>query len=143
MHDVPHEEPAVAEIAGADPGQPTSAPSGESTDHGHSTTHLRPADIGADLGSRATLVQFSSAFCQPCRATRLVLADVATKVPGVEHVEVDAETHLELVRRLHVMRTPTVFVLDASGEIRKRASGLARKPDVLAALADFVPEVRT
>src|SRR5690348_12215146 len=32
----------------------------------------------AQRGERATLLQFSSAFCAPCRATRRVLADVAT-----------------------------------------------------------------
>src|SRR3954451_18065399 len=50
----------------------------------------------AGLGERATLLQFSSAFCAPCRATRRTLADVAGLVPGVVHVEVDAEPHLEL-----------------------------------------------
>ncbi|MGZ5405796.1 MAG: hypothetical protein ACXWDL_14175, partial [Nocardioides sp.] len=33
--------------------------------------------LGDRLGERATLLQFSSAFCAPCRATRRVLADVA------------------------------------------------------------------
>ena len=33
------------------------------------------------LGERATLLQFSSAFCAPCRATRRVLADVADRRP--------------------------------------------------------------
>ncbi|MGZ4582661.1 MAG: thioredoxin, partial [Nocardioidaceae bacterium] len=33
-------------------------------------SRLTPADLGQPLGDRATLVQFSSAFCQPCRATR-------------------------------------------------------------------------
>jgi len=99
---------------------------------------LTPDDLGAPLGERATLVQFSSAFCQPCRATRLILDDVATLVPGVAHIEVDAESHLDLVRRLDVTRTPTVLVLDATGRIRTRATGAPRKPDVLAALADVV-----
>jgi thiol-disulfide isomerase/thioredoxin len=54
-------------------------------------------DIGADLGGRATLVQFSTAFCAPCRATRQVLRSVAGQLDGVEHVEVDAESTLELV----------------------------------------------
>ena len=100
--------------------------------------HLQPADLGADLGEQATLVQFSSAFCQPCRATRQVLGQVADMVPGVAHVEVDAEEHLDLVRRLHVLRTPTVFVLDDAGAIRKRASGTPRKADIIAALGEFV-----
>ena len=56
--------------------------------------------LGHDPGERATLLQFSSAFCAPCRATRRVLGEVAELVPGVRHVEVDAEHHLELVRRL-------------------------------------------
>lgn len=95
---------------------------------------LTSSDLGAPLGERATLVQFSSAFCQPCRATRVVLGEVAGQVEGVRHVEIDAESHLELVRRLDVMRTPTVFVLDAGGRIVRRASGAPRKADVLAAL---------
>jgi thiol-disulfide isomerase/thioredoxin len=95
---------------------------------------LGPADLGAPLGERATLVQFSSAFCQPCRATRRVLADVSSTVPGVAHVEVDAESQLDLVRRLDVRRTPTVLVLDAAGRVVRRASGQPRTADVVAAL---------
>ncbi|MFC8822033.1 TlpA family protein disulfide reductase [Streptomyces rochei] len=99
---------------------------------------LGPADLGADLGARATLVQFSSAFCAPCRATRRVLAEVARMVPGVAHVEVDAEARLELVRSLGVLKTPTVFVLDAAGRIVRRAAGQPRKADVIAALGQAV-----
>ena len=101
-------------------------------------TVLAPDDLGAALGERATLVQFSTAFCQPCRATRRVLDEVSLLVPGVAHVEVDAESHLDLVRRLDVRRTPTVLVLDATGAVVRRASGQPRKADVLAALAEAV-----
>jgi len=87
------------------------------------------------LGERATLLQFSSAFCAPCRATRLVLDDVSATTPGVAHVEVDAEQHLDVVRRLHVLKTPTTLILDASGAEVGRARGAARKQQVLAALA--------
>ena len=55
-------------------------------------------------------------------------------VDGVAHVEIDAESHLDLVRRLDIMRTPTVLILDAGGRIVQRASGAPRKVDVLAAL---------
>ncbi|MEU1020053.1 thioredoxin family protein [Streptomyces sp. NPDC005900] len=95
---------------------------------------LGAADLGHELGERATLVQFSSAFCRPCGATRRVLADVAAMVPGVTHVEIDAEEHLDLVRRLRVERTPTVLVLDAHGDPVRRAAGQPRKADVIAAL---------
>jgi len=106
-----------------------------------------PADVpppsvvaghGIALGERATLVQFSSAFCAPCRATRRVLADVAGVVPGVEHVEIDAEHHLDLVRELGILRTPTTLVLDAHGQEVRRAAGAPRKEDVLAALTEAV-----
>ncbi|MFC3998445.1 TlpA family protein disulfide reductase [Nocardiopsis sediminis] len=101
-------------------------------------TALTAEDIGAPLGGRATLVQFSSAFCQPCRATRRVLADVGAMVEGVAHVEIDAESRLDLVRRLNILRTPTVLVLDAGGNVVRRASGQPRKADVIAALGAAV-----
>ncbi len=94
------------------------------------------------LGERATLLQFSSAFCAPCRATRRVLADVAAVVPGVTHVEIDAEHHLDLVRRVGVLRTPTTLVLDHAGREVSRASGALRKEQVIAALAQAIPEDR-
>lgn len=90
--------------------------------------------LGRALGERATLVQFSSAFCAPCRATRRTLADVAGMTDGVAHVEIDAESRLDLVRELNVLRTPTVFVLAADGRIVRRASGQPRKADVIAAI---------
>ena len=92
------------------------------------------SELGEQPGERATLLQFSSAFCAPCRATRRVLSDVAGVVPGVRHVEVDAEAHLDLVRRLNVLKTPTTLVLDARGNVTQRASGQPRKEQILAAL---------
>ncbi|REE96592.1 thioredoxin family protein [Thermomonospora umbrina] len=95
---------------------------------------LGPEELGVGLGERATLVQFSTAFCAPCRTTRRVLEDVAGMVEGVAHVEIDAEARLDLVRRLNVVRTPTVLVLDTAGRVVRRASGAPRKADVIAAL---------
>jgi thiol-disulfide isomerase/thioredoxin len=112
------------------------APAGEG--HGHDGDRVGPADIGEPLGERATLVQFSSAFCAPCRATRVVLDEVSGMVDGVTHVEIDAEAHLDLVRRLDVRRTPTVLVLDAHGVVRVRAAGAPRKADVIAAIGTVV-----
>lgn len=97
---------------------------------------LTSDDLGAPLGPRATLLQFSSAFCAPCRATRRVLAGVAAMTDGIAHVEIDAESHLDLVRRLDVRRTPTVFVLGPDGRIARRASGQPRTADVIAALGE-------
>ena len=85
-------------------------------------------------GERATLVQLSSAFCAPCRTTRRVLADVASMVPGVSHVEIDAEHHLDLVRRLGILRTPTTLVLGPDGHEVSRAGGVPVAAQVVAAI---------
>jgi thiol-disulfide isomerase/thioredoxin len=94
--------------------------------------------LGQALGERATLVQFSSAFCAPCRATRRILTEVTGLLEGVTYVEVDAESRLDLVRALHVLRTPTVLVVDSAGRIVKRAAGQPRKVDVIAALGPVI-----
>jgi thiol-disulfide isomerase/thioredoxin len=101
---------------------------------------LTSEQLGQALGERATLVQFSSAFCAPCRATRRILAEVAGMTDGVTYIEVDAESRLDLVRSVNVLRTPTVLVTDSGGRIVKRASGQPRKPDVIAALGLAVQE---
>lgn len=59
-------------------------------------------------------------------------------VPGVSHVEIDAEDHLDLVRELDILKTPTVLVLDADGRVVRRATGQPRKADVIAALGEAV-----
>lgn len=105
-------------------------------------TRLSDDDLAAlglaELGERATLVQFSSAFCAPCRATRRILGEVASMVDGVAYAEVDAEAHLDAMRRFHVLRTPTVLVLDRDRRVVVRASGQPRKADVLAAVGKAV-----
>lgn len=99
---------------------------------------LTGSALGAELGTAATLVQFSTAFCQPCRATRRILDEVSSMVEGVVHVEIDAESHLDLVRAHDIRRTPTVLVLDREGVVRRRAAGLPRKADVIAALGEVI-----
>ena len=91
--------------------------------------------IGTDLGSRATLVQFSSAFCSPCRATRMLLEDVTEDMGDVVYVEIDAETNLELVRTLDIRSTPTTLFLDRTGHEVGRAMGAPKRDQVLSAIA--------
>ena len=99
---------------------------------------LTEADLGGALGERATLVQFSTEFCAPCRPTRQILAQVAGSLDGVRHVEIDAADRLDLVRRLRINSTPTVLVLGPDGVIAQRATGLPRQADVIAALGSVI-----
>jgi thiol-disulfide isomerase/thioredoxin len=90
---------------------------------------VRPAD--ADL----TVVQFSTAFCAPCRATKARLEQLQATRPGLAVVHVDAESHLDEVRELDVRRTPTLFYLGRDGALVGRSSG-APRPEELTALVD-------
>ena len=116
---------AVRRHAGADAAPPAATPAGAEL----------VAAVGRQLGERATLLQFSSAFCAPCRSTRRVLGEVTGLVEGVAHVEVDAEHHLDATRAFGILRTPTTVVLDASGAEVTRATGAPTRDQVLSALA--------
>ncbi len=112
-----------------DPATPADDPAADSA-----WQWVADAAPAALAGERATLVQFSSAFCAPCRATRRVLGEIPGMVSGVTHVEIDAEHHLELVRRLGIMRTPTTLVLGPDGHEVSRASGVPVAAQVVAAI---------
>ena len=85
--------------------------------------HLTAEDLGAPLGQRATFVQFSSAFCAPCRGTRRILERLVATDDGVAHVELDVADRTDLGERFGVTVTPTVLVLDRDGVVVRRASG--------------------
>ena len=97
-------------------------------------TGLTAAELGVRLGATATVVQFSSPACAPCRAARRLLGEVTTTRPDVVHVDLDAAAHLDLVRRHGVLTTPTLLVLDASGTVRRRLTGTVDRPHLDQAL---------
>jgi len=103
-------------------------------------TQLGAQDLGIPLGTGATVVQFSSTFCQPCRMTRIVVERAVATTQGVVHVDLDVADHLELGERLAIDVTPTVLVLDATGAVRYRATGVPSLAQVRAALAAVVAE---
>lgn len=92
---------------------------------------IDPALLGGELGSEGTLVQFSSAFCTPCRMTRTLITDVISDMPGVRHFDIDAESHLELVRALDIRSTPTTLFLDKDGIERGRAVGAPKRSQLI------------
>jgi thiol-disulfide isomerase/thioredoxin len=96
---------------------------------------LTAAIVGTELGSRATMVQFSSAFCTPCRATKVLLEDMVKTMPDVRYAHIDAESHLELVRKLDIRSTPTTVFLNGAGVEVGRAMGPPKRAPVQAAIA--------
>jgi len=101
-------------------------------------SHLDAARLGDELGEQATFVQFSAVVCAPCRTTHRLLSEVAAEEPGLAHIDINAETRLDLVDEFGITRTPTVLLLDSGGVVRHRIVGAARKSEVLGALQQLV-----
>ncbi|TAM67704.1 MAG: thioredoxin [Microbacteriaceae bacterium] len=101
---------------------------------------VRPADLpsSAEFGSRATLLQFSTEFCSPCRATHRLLGELAAERPGVGHLDVDLTEHPELATRFHILQTPTTLLLDASGTVQARIGGAPRSDELVTRLDNLI-----
>ncbi len=103
-------------------------------DDGQDDPRVSAEEIGAPLGDGLTFLQLSTEVCAPCRRTAAVLADLAAQRPDLTHIEIDAADHLDLVRRLNVLRTPTVLLLDSRGTVLGRMSGGTTRAQALDAL---------
>ncbi|WP_314422113.1 thioredoxin family protein [uncultured Microbacterium sp.] len=100
--------------------------------------HLRfdPADADSDrLGSRATLVQFSTQMCARCPQVRRMLSTFVADADGLDHLEVDLTHRPDLSTRYRVVQTPTTFVVDGSGAVRARFHGVPHRHALTEALA--------
>jgi thiol-disulfide isomerase/thioredoxin len=95
---------------------------------------ISAAEIGTAFGRRATVVQFSTTFCSACRAAKALISDVVSKRDDVKYVEIDAESNLELVRKLNIKSTPTTIFIDATGFEIARAVGAPKRDQVTAAI---------
>jgi len=60
---------------------------------------------------------------------------MVTSMNDVKHVQIDAESHLELVRQLDIRSTPTTIFINKDGIEVGRAAGTPKRHQVLAALA--------
>jgi len=95
---------------------------------------ISASEIGQSLGERATVVQFSTTFCSSCRAAKVLISDVVSKRSDVKYVEIDAESNLELVRKLDIRSTPTTLFLDKKGFEIARAVGAPKRDQITSAI---------
>ncbi len=100
-----------------------------------------PGDLpGLDtLATGATLVQFSTEYCATCPATRRFLTNVAGEREAVAYLDVDLTRRPELAKQLHILQTPTVFVLDRTGRLASRFGGAPRRDELAAVLDTLIP----
>jgi thiol-disulfide isomerase/thioredoxin len=99
------------------------------------TEHLH---LDHDHPPQVTFLQFSSEFCQPCRVTNKLLDEVTNSFPAICHIELDVVEHMDLVKTYGITRTPTTLIIDKSGTVHFRATGVPKKAELTAAVADLV-----
>ena len=98
---------------------------------------LSPAELGSDYGDRATIVQFSTTFCSSCRAAKALIKDVVKDQSDIVYLEIDAESNLELVRRVDIKSTPTTLFLDRAGFEIARATGAPKRDQLIKVVASL------
>jgi thiol-disulfide isomerase/thioredoxin len=98
---------------------------------------LSPAELGSDYGDRATIVQFSTTFCSSCRAAKALIKDVVKDQSDIKYLEIDAESNLELVRRVDIKSTPTTLFLDRAGFEIARATGAPKRDQLIKVVASL------
>ena len=98
---------------------------------------LSPAELGSDYGDRATIVQFSTTFCSSCRAAKVLIKDVVKDQSDIKYLEIDAESNLELVRRVDIKSTPTTLFLDRAGFEIARATGAPKRDQLIKVVASL------
>ncbi|KGA21011.1 hypothetical protein GM51_4300 [freshwater metagenome] len=91
-----------------------------------------------DHPPQVTFLQFSSEFCQPCRVTNKLLDEVTNSFPAICHIELDVVEHMDLVKTYGITRTPTTLIIDKSGTVHFRATGVPKKAELTAAVTDLV-----
>jgi len=98
---------------------------------------LSPAELGSDYGDRATIVQFSTTFCSSCRAAKALIKDVVKDQSDIKYLEIDAESNLDLVRKVDIKSTPTTLFLDKDGFEIARATGAPKRDQLIKVVASL------
>ena len=92
------------------------------------------SELGVELGKLGTVVVFTTTFCSECRTTKAIVKDVVKDYKEVTYVEVDAESNLDLVRRVDIRSTPTTIFLDSKGFEIARAKGAPKRDQLIKAI---------
>jgi thioredoxin-related protein len=95
---------------------------------------ISEGEFAGKYGSRLTILQFSTTFCSECRTAKAIVKDVVKDSKDITYVEVDAESNLDLVRRVDIRSTPTTIFLDSKGLEIARANGAPKRDQLIKAI---------
>ena len=98
---------------------------------------ISEGEFGGKYGSRLTILQFSTTFCSECRTAKAIIKDVVKDSKDITYVEVDAESNLDLVRRVDIRSTPTTIFLASNGFEIARAKGAPKRDQLIKAIASL------
>lgn len=98
-------------------------------------SYVTSDQLGHEIGTAATFIQFSSPYCSPCKATHDMVSKLIADKPTVAHVDLQVADHLNMVNQLSVMRTPTTVLINGKGHIEYRVEGAPRPGELADALA--------
>ena len=76
---------------------------------------ISPKEFGGIYGARATILQFSTTFCSSCRTAKALISDVVKGQADINYFEIDAESNLNLIRKVDIRSTPTTLFLERDG----------------------------
>ena len=94
-------------------------------------SQILESELGNKYGKRATVVIFSTTFCSECRSAKALISDVTSTLSDISYIEIDAESNLELVRRVDIRSTPTTIFLDKAGFEIARATGAPKRDQLI------------
>ena len=100
-------------------------------------SQILESELGKKYGKRATVVIFSTTFCSECRAAKALISDVTSTLSDISYIEIDAESNLELVRKVDIRSTPTTIFLDKAGFEIARATGAPKRDQLIKAIASL------
>ena len=95
---------------------------------------ISEGEFDGKYGSRLTILQFSTTFCSECRTAKAIVKDVVKDSKDITYIEVDAESNLNLVRRVDIRTTPTTIFLDSKGFEIARAKGAPKRDQLIKAI---------
>jgi len=95
---------------------------------------ISEGEFGGKYGSRLTILQFSTTFCSECRTAKAIVKDIVKDSKDITYIEVDAESNLDLVRRVDIRSTPTTILLDSKGFEIARAKGAPKRDQLIKAI---------
>lgn len=97
-----------------------------------------PAADLVDPTAQVTVIQLSTPMCARCPGTARLAQAVVDERPGTRLREIDLVERPDIADRFHVASTPTLLLVDGSGQVRRRIIGAPARTDLAHAIDELL-----